>query len=59
MDGMGCPFLAVYAEECDGGDDADLDEEDPALGVGHSAFPMRTPAIIRQTTMTMTATVGI
>jgi hypothetical protein len=49
----------VYAEECDDGDDADLDEEYPALGVSHSAFPMRMPAIIRQTTMAMTATVGI
>jgi hypothetical protein len=32
-------FLVADAEECDDGDDADLDEEDPALRVGHGFLP--------------------
>lgn len=39
--GMGgtVSFLVADAEECDDGDDADLDEEDPALRVGHGFLP--------------------
>jgi hypothetical protein len=55
-------FLVSEAEDGDDSEDADLDDEDPGLGVRHgcsfpySHLPMTMPARIRQTTMTITAT---